>query len=91
MGWRISMRIDWYTKGVLTVIALLLAVIAVDNMSARMRLKLRGRLPGSQFSGAPDSFFDTRTGEIWSYDSGGVGPAFKLRLTKLGAPLVKEK
>jgi hypothetical protein len=53
-------------------------------------VQAQGSFAGVQFTGGgyPESFFDTRTGEIYHYDSGGVG---KLRLTKLGAPWVKEK
>ena len=45
---------------------------------------------GVQFAGGENhpAFFDTRTGELWTYSDGKL--VFKYRLTKLGEPLVKE-
>jgi hypothetical protein len=87
------MRIDLYTKAVLTVIALLLAVITFrpyftfhpgccDSCTGVLC-----RSPVHRLGEPP--FFDTRTGELWTYSDGKV--FFKYRLTKLGEPLVREK
>ena len=86
------MRIDWYTKGVLTVVAVLLAVIAFrPYVSPDTVVQAQGPFTGVQFTGGPSgyySFFDTRTGDVYSYFANG-DPHF--RLTKLDAPPVKMK
>ena len=85
------MRIDLYTKGVLTVIAVLLAVIAFrPYVSPDAVVQAQGSFAGVQFTGTWISFFDAKTGEIWNYNTYG-GLEHKYRLNKLGAPLVKEK
>jgi hypothetical protein len=87
------MRIDRYTKAVLTVIALLLTVIALrPYVSPDAVAQAQGTFTGVEFSAGPGglNFFDTRSGEIWGYSS--AGPfSDKLRLTRLGQPLIKEK
>jgi hypothetical protein len=94
MGGRISMRIDLYTKGVLTVIAVLLAVIAFrPYVSPDAVVQAQGSFAGVQFSGAPNNgfaFFDPKTGEIWEYFPN-AETVPRRRLTTLGQPLVKEK
>jgi len=85
------MRIDLHTKGVLTVIALLLAVIAdrpyvSPNAVALAQGPFAGVLPVE--SAAGPRFFDTRTGEPWGYANGALES--RNRLTKLGAPLIGE-
>jgi len=83
------MRSDWYTKGVLTVIAVLLGVIALrPYVSPDAVAYAQGSFSGVEWNGS-SSFFDTKTGELWFYD--GEKLIGKLRLAKLGAPLVKEK
>ena len=84
------MRPDLYTKALLTVIALLLLMIACNQyVSPATTASAQGPFAGLQYAGPNSiSFFDARTGEIWTYDSdGSVGPHF--RLTKLGQPLAK--
>ena len=86
------MRIDWYTKGVLTVIAVLLGVIAIrPYVSPNAVAHAQGSFAGVQFSmSAGDPFFfDTRTGEIWEYLNPKV--PYHTRLTKLGGPVVEVK
>ena len=87
------MRIDWYTKGVLTVIAVLLAVIALrPYVSPGAVAHAQGSLAGVQIwygDVASPKFFDARTGDVWGYSTGKLES--KYRLTGVGAPLVKEK
>jgi hypothetical protein len=86
------MRIDWYTKGVLTVIAVLLGVIELKQyVSPDTVAHAQGAYAGLQFgaAGHDQQFFDPRTGEIWYYS--GSTLYNHLRLTKLGQPLVVEK
>ena len=86
------MRIDWYTKGVLTVIAILLAMVVLKQyVSPETVVQAQGAFAGVQFaqSAGYPYFFDTRTGEIFGYSVPGVFQ--KYRLTKLGSPLVVEK
>ncbi len=95
------MRIDTYTKAVLTVIALLLAVIVFKPLiRPDTTATAQGSFAGVQMIGPALTFFDTRTGEIWEYQGcyydddtaicGQLQPLQKYRLTKLGQPLVRE-
>jgi len=87
------MRIDWYTKGVLTIIAVLLGVIALrPYVSPDAVAHAQGSFTGVQYSGPSNvySFFDPRTGEVYAYFSD-AGPTAHFRLTKLGAPPVTVK
>jgi hypothetical protein len=86
------MRTDTYTKAVLTVIAIFLAAIACKQyFGSDAAVSAQGPFAGVQFTGQYFvSFFDSRTGEIWNYNSFGQLD-YKFRLTKLGQPLVKEK
>jgi hypothetical protein len=93
------MKPDLYTKAVLAVIALMLAVIACKPLiNPETTASAQGPFAGVQFTsdrGASGAFFDTRTGELWLYDVGYQkefgGKMFrKFRLTKLGQPLTKE-
>jgi hypothetical protein len=85
------MRIDWYTKAVLTVIAVLLGVIAAKDYLRPEGVQAQG--VGLQFAGGPYngdmSFFDPRTGDIAIYTDGHL--THKRRMTKLGEPMNKEK
>jgi hypothetical protein len=87
------MRIDLFTKVVLTVIALLLAVIALRPIVQPQAVMAQGSLNGVQFSGAGGDLYaiDTRTGDIWVYDTenGNLeGSLTKhLKITQLGKPL----
>jgi hypothetical protein len=81
-------------KGVLTVIALLLAAIVFKQYVSPDAVALaQGQFAGVQYGGhsqGVDSFFDPRTGEVWVYELSGA--LFKkFRLTKLGQPLTVEK
>ena len=86
------MRIDWYSKAVLTVIALALASMAIRPwVSPDQIAHAQGSLPELQFGATPVgySFFDAKTGELWEYS--GTAVHAKFRLTKPGQPLLKEK
>lgn len=92
------MKSDIYTKAVLTVIAITLTVIACNQyVSPKTIVQAQGsQFAGVQAEGNGLSFFDTRTGEVWIYSqypgvSGKQQPLqSKLRLTKLGQPLLDE-
>ena len=85
------MRIDWYAKGVLTVIAILLGVIALrlyvspDAVAHAQTTFASVEYGGGAVNGSAE-FFDTRTGEILIYFRGKLSR--RLRLTKLGEPLL---
>jgi hypothetical protein len=83
------MKPDLYTKAVLTVIAIALAAIAVNQYAnPKTAVQAQGTFAGVQYSNG--SFFDTRTGEVWVYNGCcGLGEgngkfAGKMKLTKLG-------
>jgi hypothetical protein len=87
------MRIDLYTKAVLTIIAIALAVIASNQIVSPRVASAQGTFAGLQFTGGGgwSYFFDSRTGEIWSYSIGDGKMQAKRRLTKIGQPMVVEK
>jgi hypothetical protein len=67
------MRIDRYTKIVLTMLVLLLAVMAFTPLFQPHRVNAAGKYVGVQFSysnGEP-TFFDTNTGDVWIHDNSG--------------------
>jgi hypothetical protein len=88
------MRIDLYTKTILTLIALLLAVIALKPFAQPIAVKADAGLAGVQFwsTGMGSSFLalDTKTGAIWLYEHrvGGV-MEYVGKLTQLGKPITK--
>jgi hypothetical protein len=67
------MRIDVYTKLILTVIALLLAVIVMKPIFQPQAALAEGNFGGIQFSysGGNHAFFDTRSGDVWEYGDSG--------------------
>ena len=84
------MKPDLYTKTVLTVIALVLAVIACRPLfNPQTTVSAQGPFAGVLFSGGGShSFFDTRTGDLWTYSNAfDVGWQHVGRVTKLGQPL----
>jgi len=88
------MRIDLYTKAILTLIACALLVIAGNALTTPTRsVAAAGGLTGVQFSYAMGSLLavDTRTGDIWVYGLGGEGGSrvdHLGRIGELGKPLV---
>jgi len=83
------MRIDLYTKVVLTVIAGLLGVIALRPYVGPEVVQAQGAFSGVQFGASSYSFFDSRTGEIYHYHDDGNYQ--KWRLNKLGQNAVPLK
>lgn len=84
------MKLDFYTKAVLTIIAFMLTVIACKTViSPETTASAQGPFTSVQFDASAKTFFDTRRGEIWIYRDI-LEPALKFRLTKLGQPLVGE-
>ena len=83
------MKTDLYTKAVLTVIALMLAVIACNQyINPRVTAQAQAQSGFSSVQFSYDGgmyFFDSRTGEVWFYGtSAQARPVFKGRLVKLG-------
>jgi hypothetical protein len=78
------MQIDWCTKGVLTVIAVSLAAIALKQYVSPDVVQAQSGFAGVQYAtmGGHEEFFDTRTGDIWEYLNGRATSQFKL--TRLG-------
>jgi hypothetical protein len=67
------MRIDLYTKTILTFIALFLAVFALKPILQPESAKAEGGYAGVQFSysGGNHAFFDSRSGDVWEYGDNG--------------------
>lgn len=84
------MRIDTYSKVVLTVIALLLGLIVWRQYGSPETVSAQASLSGVQMAVTPlgYTFFDTRSGEVWEYS--GVNLHAKHRVSKLGQVLVAE-
>lgn len=91
------MKSDLYTKVVLTVIAVALIMI-VSNWYIRptgtVQAQTAAQFSGVQFEVTPSGnyvFFDSRTGDIWSYDyeSGPGWSVSRTSITKLGKPPVR--
>jgi hypothetical protein len=83
------MKPDLYTKAVLTVIALMLTVIACNQyVSPAAAVQAQGSaFTGVQYGGQ-NTFFDTRTGDLWNYQPTTDGKFYvqsHAKLTKLGA------
>jgi hypothetical protein len=85
------MRIDLYTKIILTLIVLLLAVIALKPLFQPQPARAEGKLSNIQLCCVQREFlfFDTRTGDIWEYNGvlGTLDAHFKV--TELGETLTK--
>ena len=79
------MRIDLYTKTILTLIALLLAAIVFKPLLQPQAALAAGNFDHIQFSysGGEHAFFDTRSGDVWEYgDNGHFKQHYKV--TELG-------
>jgi hypothetical protein len=67
------MRADIYTKTIITIIALLLAVIALKPLLLPQPALANGNYAGIQFSysGGNHAFFNANTGDVWEYGDHG--------------------
>ena len=67
------MRIDLYTKTILTIIALFLAMTVLKPIFQPQPAMAEGKYAAIQFSysGGDHAFFDTRSGDVWEYDKDG--------------------
>jgi hypothetical protein len=67
------MRIDLYTKTILTIIALFLAVFTLKPLLQPPAALADGNFGHIQFSysGGNHAFFDTRSGDVWEYGENG--------------------
>jgi hypothetical protein len=67
------MRIDLYTKTILTIIAVLLAVIVMKPILQPQTALAAGSFAGIQFSysGGNHAFFNVNTGDVWEYGDHG--------------------
>jgi hypothetical protein len=88
------MRIDLYTKTILTLIALTLAFIACKPLTQPAVVSAQSPLAGVQFTSFPNGgflAFDTKSGDIWVYPTTANGQSLAhLKLT-LGKDLVEAK
>ena len=68
-----NVRIDLYTKMIVTLIALLLAVIVFKPIFQPQAAMAQGGYGSIQFSysGGNHAFFDTRSGDVWEYGDHG--------------------
>jgi len=69
----VHLRIDLYTKTILTFIALLFAVFTLKPIFQPQSVMAQGAYAGIQFSysGGNHAFFNTNTGEVWEYGDHG--------------------
>jgi hypothetical protein len=77
-----QMRIDVYTKTIITIIALLLAVVALKPILQPQAALAEGGFAGIQFSysGGNHAFFNANTGDVWEYgDNGRFRNHYKVR------------
>lgn len=67
------MRTNLYTKTILTIIALFLAMIALKPVFQPQPVMAQGAYAGVQFSysGGSHAFFDSRSGDVWEYGDNG--------------------
>jgi hypothetical protein len=67
------MRVDLYTKTILTIIALFLAVVALKPILQPQAVMAQGAFAGIQFgyNGGNHAFFNANTGDVWEYGDHG--------------------
>jgi sugar lactone lactonase YvrE len=84
------MHIDLFTKTILTLIALLLAVVAIRPMAQPTGVAAQGSgFAGVQFSGDSTNLWaiDTKTGQFWVYDIQSKRLVGNGKVAQLGMPL----
>jgi hypothetical protein len=81
------MSIDLYTKTILTIIALLLAIVALKPLVQPTPAMAQRSFKETQFSGSDGWFylFDGTSGDAWVYDGRGRVRSH-LKFTQLGQP-----
>jgi len=67
------MRVDTYTKAILTIIAVFLAVIMLKPILQPQVAMAEGSFAGIQFSysAGNHAFFNANTGDVWEYGDHG--------------------
>jgi hypothetical protein len=73
---------SFYTKTILTLIALFLAVIALKPIFQPQSVMAQGAYAGIQFSysGGNHAFFNSNTGDVWEYgDHGNFKNHYKVK------------
>jgi len=76
------MHVSLFTKTILTLIALFLAVIALEPIFQPQPVMAQGAYAGIQFSysGGNHAFFNTNTGDVWEYgDHGNFKNHYKVK------------
>lgn len=76
------MGLSLYTKTIFTLIALLLAVIALKPIFQPQPVMAQGAYAGIQFSysGGNHAFFNANTGDVWEYgDHGNFRNHYKVK------------
>jgi hypothetical protein len=83
------MRIDRYTKTILTIIALLLAVVVSQSLLRPAAVSAQGVLAGVQFISRSAGFLaiDTKGGDVWLYDIDTKRTEHLGKITQLGKPI----
>lgn len=91
------MKLDRYSKLILTVITLMLTVIACKSVIQPGAAAAEGPLAGVQFARNMVGFFaiDSKTGDVWGYfgqpDQKGLpNVEYEGRFTELGKPLARK-
>jgi hypothetical protein len=86
------MRVDVYTKVILTVIALALLAIACNSVVRPTTVSADSALSGVEFLAIGPGFMaiDTRSGDIWEYPYEPGNPTHMGKITRLGQPLTKQ-
>jgi hypothetical protein len=82
------MRIDLYTKSLLTLIVVFLGFAVLRPMLEPSPVQAVGKFDGVVFSASPAGFwaFDTRTGDAWEYGGHAGPPMLHIKMVQLGAP-----
>ena len=87
------MRNDLYTKIILTVIAVCLAVVGWNSCARPQIVAADGPLSGVQFFGVGSGLLavDTRTGDVWVYPLAENTRSVERvgKIVKLGQPMAK--
>ncbi len=84
------MRIDLYTKTILTLIAILLAISAIRPLiQPAQNAHAQSSFSNVQFTSFSGGFaaFDTGTGDIWLYSYGPIQRVHRYKISQLGKKL----